>query len=63
MIQYVPDASQAKKMAADLDKLLGHGPLQHMVDGAGHRCRIVFSHSDLREKARIFHDGLDEAQT
>lgn len=60
MIQYVPDATQAGKTAADLDKLFEHGPLQHMVDEAGYRCRIVFSHNDLREKARIFHDGLDD---
>lgn len=60
MIQYAPDASQAKKMAADLDKLLEHGPLQHMVNEASYRYRIVFNHNDLREKARIFHDGLDD---
>ncbi len=60
MIQYAPDATQAEKTAADLDKLFERGPLQDMVDEAGYRYRIVFNHNDLREKARIFHDGLDD---
>lgn len=60
MIQYAADGNQVEKTASDLDKPFEQGPLQDMVDEAGYRCRIVFSHHDLREKARIFRDGLDD---
>ena len=30
------------------------------MDECGYRYRIVFEHNRLREKARIFHDGLDD---
>lgn len=52
MIQYAPDASQAKKMAADLDKLLGHGPLPLTSPGLPRFDRYPYHPK-----------GLDEAQT
>lgn len=60
MVQYVPDESQAEATVAHLDGFLD-GDIPHCeMDEAGYRYRIVFDHNRLREKARIFHDGLDD---
>ena len=60
MVQYVPDESQAEATVAHLDGFLDGDIPQHEMDEAGYRYRIVSDHNRLREKARIFHDGLDD---
>ena len=60
MVQYVPDESQAEATVAHLDGFLDEDIPQHEMDEADYRYRIVFNHNRLREKARIFHDGLDD---
>lgn len=60
MVQYVPDESQAEATVAHLDGFLDGDIPHHEMDECGYRCRIVFEHNRLREKARIFHDGLDD---
>lgn len=60
MVQYVPDESQTEATVAHLDGFLDGNIPQHEMDEAGYRYRIVFDHNRLQEKARIFHDGLDD---
>jgi len=60
MMQYVPDESQAEATATYLDDILDGCLPQKDMDDCECRYRIVFSHNSLREKARIFHDRLDD---
>ena len=60
MVQYVPNENQAEATIALLDGFLDGDIPHHEMDECGYRYRIVFDHNRLREKARIFHDGLDD---
>lgn len=60
MVQYVPSEDQAEATVAHLDGFLDGDVPHHEMDEIGYRYRIVFDHNRLREKARIFHDGLDD---